>query len=580
MMKKLSAYIGEYRSLSIQAPIFVSLEVILEVLIPFLIMKLIDSGIEPGNMDLIWQLGIVLVLMAAVSMLFGVLSGRSAALASAGFAKNLRKALFRKIQDFSFSNIDKFSTAGIVTRLTSDVGNVQNSFQMIIRVAVRAPVMLVFSLTMAFTIHAGMALIFLVAIPVLAIGLYLVFRKAHPIFKRVFRTYDRLNQVVQENLRGIRVVKSYGLEKPEEDKFTAVSESVYRDFSRAEKFLALNEPLMQATMYTCSILISWFGAQLVIGGDMTKGELTGLFTYSVQILMSLMMVSMVFVMVTISKTSAERIIEILDELPDMTQPPNPITELPGSEIVFSDVSFAYPSNPDNPCLQNINLRIRAGETVGILGGTGSSKTTLVQLIPRLYDVSSGSVTVGGVDVRDMDLPTLRNSVAMVLQKNVLFSGTVRENLLWGNAAATDEDLDRVCRLAQAHEFIDVLPDRYDTRVEQGGANFSGGQKQRLCIARALLKNPKILILDDSTSAIDMRTDKRLRQAFADQIPDTTKIIIAQRIASIEHADQIIVMEDGKIHGVGTHSELLETDEIYREVNDSQKQGGLADADIG
>ena len=572
MIKKLATYIGEYKKPSLQAPIFVSLEVLLEVLIPFLMSLLIDRGIDVGDLGQIWRIGSLLVAAALVSMVFGILSGRSAAVASAGYAKNLRKALFRKIQAFSFSNIDRFSSASLVTRLTSDVSNVQNSFQLIIRVAVRAPVMLVFSLVMALGINARLAMVFVGAIPFLAVGLYLVFRHAHPIFKRVFRTYDRLNQVVQENVRGIRVVKSYGLEDFEKKKFMEVSESIYRDFSKAEKFLALNMPLMQTAMYTCSLLVSWFGARQIVSASMTTGELTGLFAYSMQILMSLMMVSMVFVMITISRTSAERIIEVLDEEANLKNPEEPVSEVKSGDISFQNVSFSYAGDKDKLCLFHVDLDIRAGETVGVIGGTGASKSSLVQLIPRLYDTTEGSITVGGVPVQNYDLKVLRDSVAMVLQKNVLFSGTIRENLRWGDENASDEELERVCKLAQADEFIREFPDGYDTYIEQGGSNVSGGQKQRLCIARALLKKPKILILDDSTSAVDMKTDARIRRAFAQEIPETTKIIIAQRVASIEKADKIVVLDGGKIDAVGRHEDLLKSNLIYKEVAQSQKKG--------
>lgn len=574
MIKKLSAYIQEYKLHSILSPVFVSLEVVMEVLIPFVMASLIDDGIEKGDIHTVWTLGGALIAAALVSMMFGILSGRSAAIASAGFAKNLRRGMFSKIQRFSFSNIDDFSSASLVTRLTSDVSNVQNSFQMIIRVAVRAPVMLIFSLFMSFRFNSRLAMIFMGAIPFLAMGLYLVFRYAHPIFKRVFKTYDRLNLVTQENLRGIRVIKSYGLEDFEKQKFAAVSENIYQDFSKAEKFLALNIPLFQTTMYICSLLVSWIGANLIVAGGMTTGELTGFFAYSIQILMSLMMLSMVFVMITISRTSAERIAEVLEEQPDLKNGEDPIYKVETGDISFENASFSYANDPDKLCLFDVNLKIPSGSIVGIIGGTGASKSSLVQLIPRLYDVTIGSVSVGGIDVRRYDLKTLRDSVAMVLQKNVLFSGTIRENLRWGDKDADDDSLVHACKLAQADGFIRDFADGYDTYIEQGGSNVSGGQKQRLCIARALLKKPKILIMDDSTSAVDMKTDALIRKGFAGAIPDTTQIIIAQRVASIEHADMIIVMDGGRINGVGTHEEMMEKNQIYREIAESQKRGVL------
>ena len=573
MIKKLAQCIGEYRRDTILTPTFVTLEVVMEVLIPFLLARLIDEGINKGNMSVIGKYGAILVFFAILSLIFGACSGWFAANASAGFSKNLRKKMYYRVQEYSFSNIDKFSTASIVTRLTTDVTNVQNAFQMIIRIAVRCPVMLVFSLIMAFSINRRLSLIFLCVIPFLGIGLFLVFRTAHPFFERVFKTYDKLNNVVQENLRGIRVVKSFVREEHEIDKFKKVSNSIFQDFSRAEKILAFNSPLMQISVYTCILLISWFAARMIVSGTMTTGELTSLLSYTMQILMSLMMLSMVFVMITISRTSAERIVEILTEESDIHNGTEPVTKVKNGDISFENACFSYAKDKNKPCLSDINLTIKSGETIGIIGGTGSSKSSLVQLIPRLYDVTEGAVRVAGIDVRNYDIKTLRDEVAMVLQKNVLFSGTIKDNLRWGKEDATEEDLIRVCKLAQAHDFVMNFPDGYNTYIEQGGANVSGGQKQRLCIARALLKKPKILILDDSTSAVDTKTDAFIRRAFLEEIPNTTKIIIAQRISSIENADKIIIMDNGKINAVGTHTELLKNNAIYQEVYYSQGKGG-------
>lgn len=572
MIKKLFTSVREYKKDSILSPLFVMLEIVMEVLIPFLMAKLIDYGIDKGNLQVVLKIGTFLIFSTIFSLIFGALAGKFAAVASSGFAKNLRHDMYYSVQNFSFANIDKFSTPSIVTRLTTDVTNVQNAYQMIIRIAVRSPVMLVFSLIMAFTVNQKVSLIFLVLIPFLGFSLFFIISKVHPTFKKVFQTYDKLNRVVQENLRAIRVVKSYVREDHEKEKFNNISEDIYKNFTRAEKILAFNSPLIQFSMYTCLLLISWFGARLIVSHNMTTGELMSLIFYSTQILMSLMMLSMVFVMITMARSSAERISELLDEKVDLTNPENPVMEVKNGDISFSNVNFSYAKDKNKLCLSNINLHIKSGETIGIIGG--SSKTSLVQLIPRLYDSTEGSVSVGGVDVKNYDLETLRNQVAMVLQKNVLFSGTIKENLCWGNRNASDVDIIHMCQLAQAHDFIMSFPKGYDTYVEQGGTNLSGGQKQRICIARALLKNPKILILDDSTSAVDTKTDSLIRNAFRTDLPNTTKIIIAQRISSIEDSDKIIVMDNGKIDGIGTHIELLESNSIYQEVYDSQVKGGM------
>ena len=580
MIKKLMKSIGEYKKDTILTPVFVSLEVVLEVIRPLLMAKLIDEGIYDGNMNIVYKIGIELILCAIFSLLFGMLSGIFASKASSGFAKNLRKNLYYKVQDFSFSNIDKFSTSSLVTRLTTDVTNTQRAFQMIIRIAVRTPLMLIISLFFAISISAKLSLVFLVIVPILGIGLYLITTKVHPIMKRVFNTYDDLNNVVEENVSGIRVVKSFVIEDKETEKFENVSNSIYKDFSKGEKILALNNPLMQFSIYICILAISWFGAKIIVNTGMTElttGELMTMLTYSIQILSSLMMLSMVLVMIAISKSSAERIVEVLSENPDITNPENSIKEVKDGSIKFDNVSFSYVKDKEKECLKNIYLDIKSGETIGIIGGTGSGKSSLVNLIPRLYDVTEGKLLVGGEDVRKYDLEDLRNQVACVLQKNVLFSGTIAENIRWGNENASDEDVKRVCKLAQADNFVMQFPDGYETYIEEGGTNVSGGQKQRLCIARALLKHPKILILDDSTSAVDTKTDSLIQTAFKTEIPDTTKIIIAQRISSIENCDKIIVMDNGHINGIGTHEELLKDNEIYQEVFESQTQEKGSDA---
>ena len=576
MVKKLSQSIREYKKYAILTPICVAAEVILEIIIPLLMANLIDDGIYGGEMNMVYKIGLELILCAILSLIFGMLSGKFAAKASSGFAKNLRKDLYYKVQNFSFTNIDSFSTSSLVTRLTTDVTNVQFAFQMIIRIAVRTPLMLITSLFFAISISPRLSMVFLVIIPILAIGLYLIITKVHPIMKRVFRTYDDLNNVVEENVAGIRVVKSFVIEEKEKKKFGKVSKSIFDDFSKAEKLMALTSPLMQFAIYFCILAISWFGAKIIIESGMTElttGELMTMFTYSIQILSSLMMLSMVMVMIAISKSSAERIVEVLNTESDIKDPKKPITEVKDGSIEFKNVAFSYVNSKKKECLKNINVSIKSGETVGIIGGTGSGKSSLVNLIPRLYDVTEGELLIGGENVKKYHIETLRNEVSCVLQKNVLFSGTITENIKWGDENASDEDVKRVCKLAQADEFVSQFPNGYDTYIEEGGTNVSGGQKQRLCIARALLKHPKILILDDSTSAVDTKTDSLIRKAFKEEIPNTTKIIIAQRISSVEDCDKIIVMDKGTINGIGTHEELLKNNEIYREVYESQTKGG-------
>ena len=578
MIRKLARSIRQYKRDTILTPLSMTLEVIMEVLLPIIMADLIDNGISAGNSAVIWRDGLLLAGVSILSLLSGLLGGVFGARASSGFARNLRHDMYYRLQDYSFSNIDKFSTSSLITRLTTDVSNVQNAFQMLIRMAARSPLMLIFSAIMAFRVNARLALIFLCVVPFLAVGLTYVATHAHPVFRKVFKTYDSLNNVVQENVRGMRVVKSFVREDYEDKKFEDISGQVCTLFTKAERIIALNSPLMQFAMYACTLLISWFGAKFILSSvgqpnAMTTGELNSLLTYSMQILGSLMMLSFMFVMLTISRASGERICEVLDEQSDLHSPENARTEIPDGSVDFNGVSFSYAGNKKRLCLEDVNLHIHSGETIGIVGGTGSSKSTLVQLIPRLYDATEGVVKVGGHDVKEYDLEALRNSVAMVLQKNVLFSGTIRENLRWGNPDATDEELVAACRLAQAHEFIEGFPQGYDTFIEQGGSNVSGGQKQRLCIARAILKKPKILILDDSTSAVDTRTDALIREGMKKIIPGTTTFIIAQRISSVMEADKIIVLDGGRVNGFGTHDELMQTNEIYREVYTSQTKGG-------
>lgn len=578
MIKTLLGSLREYKRGSILTILLSILEAAFEILIPLRMADLIDQGIDLGNMAAVWKFGIAILIFAALQLLTGVLSAHIAAKTSVGFSANLRQDMYDNVQTFSFSNIDKFSTASIVTRLTTDVTNIQNAYQMLIRMAVRGPVMLVFSMIVSFRINTTIALIFLAVIPIMALLLLLIIRKVGPLFGRVFRTYDTLNNVVQENVRGIRVVKSFNQEDHEIKKFKGISQSIYEDFAAGERLLAFNSPIMQFFMYACMILISWIGAKAIVASGnstalgMTTGDLTALFSYATQILMALMMLSMVFTMITISLASAHRIAEVLEEKTDIDNPTGAEMTVRDGSIRFEQVSFAYAAKADKKVLRNIDLSIASGQTVGIIGGTGSSKSSLVQLIPRLYDVSSGRLLLGGVDVRKYDLDVLRNAVAMVLQKNELFSGTIKENLRWGNENATDEEIEDACRLACADEFIQSFPDKYDTYIEQGGANVSGGQKQRLCIARALLKNPKVLILDDSTSAVDTKTDASIQKSLSTFLPDTTKLIIAQRVSSVQHADLIVVMDDGKIAACGTHDELLKTCDIYREVYESQQEG--------
>ena len=576
MIKTLMSCVREYKKLSVLTPIFVSVEVIMECIIPFFIAKLIDHIENGTDMKMIFAYGGALVLLAFVSLFFGALAGSTCATASAGFAKNLRHDLYYKVQDFSFSNIDKFSTSSLVTRLTTDVTNVQNAYMMIIRTAIRAPFMLIFAIIMAFAMCPQLSTVYVAIVPFLAFALFTIIKKAMPLFDGVFKKYDKLNNSVQENVKGMRVVKSFVREDYEKQKFNAAADDVCADFTKAEKLVALNHPIMQIAIYVAMVAVSFLGAKLIInsgGSTMGVGELSSLFTYGMQILSSLMMVSMIFVMITISNASMQRIYEVLKEESTIKNPENPVKTVADGSIDFDNVSFKYHEGAEKFALTDINLHIKSGETIGIIGGTGSSKTSLIQLISRFYDATKGSVSVGGVNVKNYDIESLRNEVSVVLQKNILFSGTIKENLRWGDKNASDEEIVRVCKLAQADEFVNSFLDKYDTHIEQGGTNVSGGQKQRLCIARALLKKPKILILDDSTSAVDTKTDSLIRKAFASEIPDTTKIIIAQRISSVQDANRIIVMDDGQISAVGTHDELLKSNEIYKEVYYSQNKAG-------
>nr|WP_294530485.1 ABC transporter ATP-binding protein [uncultured Blautia sp.] len=573
MIKTLLSQVKEFKKASFLTPVYMILEVVVETLIPVAMALMIDNGVEKGDMAYIYRMGAVMAVLAIAGLITGILGGKYGALASSGFARNLRKAMYTNIQTFSFSNIDKFSTAGLITRLTTDVTNLQNAYQMLLRMCTRAPASLICAMTMAFLINAKLASVYLIAVIFLGLALFMILRRATKYFQEVFKKYDDLNASVQENISGIRVVKAYVREDYEISKFQKACNKVYEMFVRAEKLVVMNMPLMQFTVYACILCISWLGAKMVVGSSLTTGELMSLLTYCMNILMSLMMLSMVFVMVTMSIASAERVTEVINEKADLINPAEPVCEVPDGRIDFEHVSFRYKKEGKQNVLKDIDLSIHAGETIGIIGGTGSAKSSLVNLISRLYDVSEGSVKVGGIDVRNYDMEELRNQVAVVLQKNVLFSGTILENLRWGNKEATEEECKRACQLACADEFIQRMPDGYHTYIEQGGTNVSGGQKQRLCIARALLKKPKILILDDSTSAVDTATDAKIRKAFAEEIPDTTKLIIAQRISSIQSADRIIVMEDGRINGFGTHEELLANNPIYQEVYNSQTKGG-------
>ena len=580
MIKTLSRCVREYKWPAILAPVCMVGEVYMETKIPLVLAKVVDEGVSVGNMGAVVSNGGLLVLYALISLIFGIASAVMASYAATGFARNLRRDMYYKVQDFDFGNIDKFSTASIVTRLTSDVANIQMTFQMLIRMAIRCPMMLILATANAFSVSPRLCIIYCVVLPLMGLGLFILIRMVFPVFDRVFKTYDKLNNVVQENVHGIRVVKSFVRENRETDKFSSVSESIYKDFCKAEQTMAFGNPLMQFAVYTCILVISYVGATMVVASGnnanlgLTTGQLTSMFTFTTQILSSLMMLSMVFVMITMSRAPMRRTTEILVEQPELKNHENPMETVKDGSVDFDNVSFRYSKTADRDALENINLHIASGMTVGVLGGTGSGKSTLVQLIPRLYDASEGSIKVGGVDVRDYDVRRLRDAVSMVLQKNVLFSGSIRENLRWGNPNATDEEITHACQIACADEFIRSFPDGYDTHIEQGGTNVSGGQKQRLCIARALLKKPKILILDDSTSAVDTRTDASIRQALSGEIPETTKIIIAQRIASVQECDLILVMDGGRIVAQGKHDELLRTSDIYREVYESQTKGAM------
>ena len=573
MIKTLLAQVKEFKKASFLTPVFMILEVVVETLIPFVMADMIDNGVEAGNVSYLYRKGAIMALLAVAGLVTGILGGKYGAYASSGFARNLRKAMYTNIQTFSFSNIDKFSTASLITRLTTDVTNLQNAYQMILRMCTRAPASLICAMAMAFMINAKIASIYLIAVIFLGCFLVFIMKKATKYFQEVFEKYDDLNASVQENINAVRVVKAYVREGYETTKFQKACNKVYEMFVKAEKLVVMNMPVMQFTVYACILGIGWLGANMIVGGSLTTGELMSLLTYCMNILMSLMMLSMVFVMITMSAASAERVTEVINETADLADPQNPVMEVTDGSIVFDHVDFSYKKNSQEPVLKDINLSIRAGETIGIIGGTGSAKSSLVNLISRLYDVSAGSVKVGGVDVREYHMDSLRNQVAVVLQKNVLFSGTILENLRWGNKEASEEECKRVCELACADDFIEKMPDKYHTYIEQGGTNVSGGQKQRLCIARALLKKPKVLILDDSTSAVDTATDARIRRAFAEEIPDTTKLIIAQRISSIQSADRIIVMDEGRVSGFGTHEELMKTNVIYQDVYNSQIKGG-------
>lgn len=573
MLKTLAAQVKEFKKDSILTPVFMILEVLFETMIPLLMASIIDKGVETGDINHIYKVGAMMGVLALCGLWAGVMGGKYGSRASTGFARNLRKAMYDNIQDFSFSNIDKYSTAGLITRLTTDVTNLQNAYQMLLRMFTRAPASLICAMVMAFTIHAELASIYLIAVIALGGCLILIMSRAVKYFQKVFQKYDDLNASVQENITGIRVVKAYVREEYENQKFFKAAENVYRMFVKAENIIVANMPLMMFTVYACILGLSWLGAKMIVVDDLTTGELMSLLTYCMNIMMSLMMLSMIFVMVTMSFASAQRVTEVLNEKSDLQNPENPVMEVKDGSIVFNHVDFAYKKSSTEPVLKDIHVEIHSGETIGIIGGTGSAKSSLVNLISRLYDVTSGQVKVGGVDVRDYDMEVLRNQVSVVLQKNVLFSGTILENLRWGDKNATEEECIRACHLACADEFIERMPEKYETYIEQGGSNVSGGQKQRLCIARALLKKPKILILDDSTSAVDTATDAKIRKAFAEEIPNTTKLIIAQRISSVKDADRILVMDNGHIDGLGTHEELLENNAIYREVYESQNQGG-------